>query len=114
MLGEKRIRDGIRCLPAGERVGEERGSSTGLPPASSGGWGLTCPEVRRGRVEKKGCAGHHGVMFDCSRNGVLRVDTSQKMYPADGAPRLHRLLLYTEDTYAVEGYPYFGALRGQI
>lgn len=25
-----------------------------------------------------------------------------------------RLFLYTEDTYEVEGYPYFGALRGQI
>ena len=64
-------------------------------------------------AEKAGCAGRHGVMFDCSRNGVLRVETVKERIRQMALLGYSRLFLYTEDTYEVEGYPYFGALRGR-
>ncbi len=56
---------------------------------------------------------HLGVMLDCSRNGVLRVE-SVKMYIRI-LERLgfQTLMLYTEDTYEVSGHPFFGYLRGR-
>lgn len=66
-----------------------------------------------GTEEKEGCAGRHGVMFDCSRNGVLRVDMIKERIRQMALLGYSRLFLYTEDTYEVEGYPYFGALRGR-
>lgn len=66
-----------------------------------------------GRGEKEGCAGYHGVMFDCSRNGVLKVDVVKERIRQMALLGYSRLFLYTEDTYEVEGYPYFGALRGR-
>lgn len=64
-------------------------------------------------VKKEGCSGHHGVMFDCSRNGVLRVDAVKERIRQMALLGYSRLFLYTEDTYEVEGFPYFGALRGR-
>mgnify|MGYP002974852637 CR=1 FL=1 len=52
-------------------------------------------------------------MFDCSRNGVLRVESIKKWIRRMALLGYSRLFLYTEDTYEVEGYPYFGALRGR-
>ena len=49
-----------------------------------------------------------GIMLDCSRNGVLKLQ-SVKQY-IDIMSRLGNncLMLYTEDTYEIEGQPYFG------
>ncbi len=66
-----------------------------------------------GRGEREGCSGRHGVMFDCSRNGVLKVDAVKERIRQMALLGYSRLFLYTEDTYEVEGYPYFGALRGR-
>lgn len=54
-----------------------------------------------------------GVMLDCSRNGVMKVE-SVKAY-ADMLAQMgyNTLMLYTEDTYQVDGQPYFGHLRGR-
>jgi len=54
-----------------------------------------------------------GVMLDVSRNAVMTVPRI-KEYVA----RLHKfgyntLMLYTEDTYEIEGEPYFGHKRGR-
>lgn len=59
------------------------------------------------------CQGKHGVMYDCSRNGVLRVESIKKWIRWQALLGLERLFLYTEDTYEVDTYPYFGALRGR-
>ena len=64
-------------------------------------------------MESSGSAGHHGIMFDCSRNGVLRVENIKGWIRQMALLGYSRLFLYTEDTYEVEGYPYFGALRGR-
>ena len=64
-------------------------------------------------AKKEGTKGRHGAMFDCSRNGVLRVESIKKWIRRMALLGYSRLFLYTEDTYEVEGYPYFGALRGR-
>ena len=56
---------------------------------------------------------HFGVMIDCSRNAVPKVSTVKKMIDALQKMGYNTLELYTEDTYEVEGEPYFGYLRGR-
>ena len=53
-----------------------------------------------------------GIMIDCSRNAVLTVDTVKDIIRRISAMGLNMAMLYTEDTYEIEGYPYFGYLRG--
>lgn len=54
-----------------------------------------------------------GAMFDCSRNGVLRPESVQFLLRKLALMGLDTVLLYTEDTYEVEGAPYFGYMRGR-
>ena len=54
-----------------------------------------------------------GIMIDCSRNAVMspaRVRDYIRMMSKLGYTYL---MLYTEDTYEVDGEPYFGYLRGR-
>lgn len=53
-----------------------------------------------------------GVMVDCSRNGVLRNEKVKELILLCALMGLNRLFLYTEDTFKLEKYPYFGYLRG--
>ena len=57
--------------------------------------------------------GNHGAMFDCSRNGVLKVDRIKQYIRFHSLLGLNQMMLYTEDTYEIKDYPYFGALRGR-
>lgn len=55
---------------------------------------------------------HFCAMLDCSRDGVMRPEEVKRF-----ASVLHDLgydsvMLYTEDTYEVEGEPWFGYMRG--
>ncbi|WP_129723763.1 beta-N-acetylhexosaminidase [Xylanivirga thermophila] len=54
-----------------------------------------------------------GPMLDVSRNAVLTVDSIKKYINKLAVMGLNSMMLYTEDTYAVEGYPYFGYMRGR-
>ena len=63
--------------------------------------------------ENQGVKGHTGFMFDCSRNSVLKVEMVKRLIRQTALMGLEWFLLYTEDTYEVKGYPYFGALRGR-
>lgn len=60
-----------------------------------------------------GCEGTHGVLYDCSRNGVLRIEQVKYYIRMQALMGLKYMYLYTEDTYEVEAFPYFGALRGR-
>lgn len=53
-----------------------------------------------------------GVMIDCSRNKVLNIDTLKKWIRNIALSGGNLILLYTEDTYELEGEPFFGYLRG--
>lgn len=54
-----------------------------------------------------------GAMVDCSRNGVMHAEAVRKMCRLTARMGFNALMLYTEDTYEVEGYPYFGYMRGR-
>ncbi|MFV0502392.1 MAG: beta-N-acetylhexosaminidase [Lachnospirales bacterium] len=53
-----------------------------------------------------------GVMIDCSRNAVLKVETVKKLMRYLCLMGYNSIQLYTEDTYELEEYPYFGYMRG--
>ncbi|MFS0823271.1 beta-N-acetylhexosaminidase [Bacillus sp. 1P02SD] len=54
-----------------------------------------------------------GVMLDVSRNAVLKVDEVQGLLRKLAIMGLNVVMLYTEDTYEVPDYPYFGYMRGR-
>lgn len=54
-----------------------------------------------------------GIMLDCSRNAVMRVEEVENMIDNMRAMGYNTLMLYTEDTYEVNNRPYFGYLRGR-
>jgi len=56
---------------------------------------------------------YFGVMIDCSRNGVMKPKQVMRFIDALAKMGYNMLELYTEDTYEVEGEPYFGYLRGR-
>ena len=56
---------------------------------------------------------HFGVMIDCSRGAVLNVSAVKKLIDTLQKMHYNALELYTEDTFAVDGEPYFGYLRGR-
>lgn len=54
-----------------------------------------------------------GTMIDCSRGAVMTVDAVKKWIDTTTDLGYNTLMLYTEDTYEIEGQPYFGYLRGR-
>ena len=54
-----------------------------------------------------------GVMLDASRNAVPTVNEVKKLLIHMALIGLDTLMLYTEDTYEVKEYPYFGYMRGR-
>ena len=54
-----------------------------------------------------------GVMIDMSRNAVMNLPALKKFISVLKKMGYNTVMLYTEDTYEVEGTPYFGYLRGR-
>lgn len=54
-----------------------------------------------------------GAMIDASRNAVLHVEGTKEFLRHMAKLGLNLAMLYTEDTYEVKEYPYFGYLRGK-
>lgn len=54
-----------------------------------------------------------GVMLDCSSNGVLTVEAVKKHVDVLSKMGYNCIQLYTEDTYEIDGEPWFGYLRGR-
>ena len=55
----------------------------------------------------------NGAMFDMSRNAVMKVGTVKLLLRKMALMGLNTFMLYTEDTYEIEEYPYFGYMRGR-
>lgn len=55
----------------------------------------------------------NGAMLDCSRNGVVNLNAAKQMIRYMALMGHNMLMLYTEDTYEVPEYPYFGYMRGR-
>ena len=54
-----------------------------------------------------------GVMIDCSRNGIMHLPALKKFIDRIAMMGYNQLYLHMENTYEVEGEPYFGYLRGR-
>lgn len=66
-----------------------------------------------GDTEQSPCFENLCYMADCSRNGVLTVPAAKKLILCLALMGYDSLMLYTEDTYTIPEYPYFGYLRGR-
>ena len=55
----------------------------------------------------------NGAMADVSRCNVLNTDTVKYMMRKMALMGMNQFMLYTEDVFEVEAYPYFGHLRGR-
>jgi hypothetical protein len=56
---------------------------------------------------------HLTYMQDNSRNAVCNIPSVQKTIRQLALMGYDSFMLYTEDTYEIEGYPYFGYMRGR-
>ncbi len=54
-----------------------------------------------------------GAMLDCSRGAVMKVEWVKDFMRHLARMGFNELMLYTEDTYEIDGYPYFGYMRGR-
>lgn len=54
-----------------------------------------------------------GTMVDVSRNAVLTVESTKTMLETIAIMGMNMFMLYTEDTYEIKNYPYFGYMRGR-
>ena len=80
------------------------------------GLSIAIDALREGKEKQESaeyCFDTCGLMLDLSRRGVLKVEGIHKVMRYMACMGLNRLGLYTEDTYEIEGYPYFGYLRGR-
>lgn len=63
-------------------------------------------------ITEHDCFEKNGLMLDVSRNGVMKPDAVKFLLRRMALMGLNMMMLYTEDTYEIENYPYFGYLRG--
>ena len=54
-----------------------------------------------------------GVMVDCSRDACYKAEAVENFIDVIARLGYNVLMLYTEDTYALDGEPYFGYMRGR-
>jgi len=54
-----------------------------------------------------------GVMIDMSRNAVMSMEGLKSFLLLLKKMGYNCVLLYTEDTYEVDGEPFFGYMRGR-
>lgn len=70
-----------------------------------------------GKIDGKYCENPRQSMLcymaDQSRNAVLNVESAKRMIRYLAALGFDSMMLYTEDTYEIEGQPYFGYMRGR-
>ena len=105
--------DGIRVSYDGTNA--KIGAAT--PAAIARGCFLLAMHISEGKTEIdieehthfKDC----GVMLDCSRCGVMKVEALKRYIDCMASLGMNMLLLYTEDTYEIEGRPFFGYMRGR-
>ena len=78
---------------------------------------LLCMNISEGKteinIEEKKHFDNLIFFLDCSRNGVMRVSAVKKYIDIIASLGFDALMLYTEDTYEIEGRPRFGYLRGR-
>ena len=89
----------------------ERRLRFGDIPSACRGLGYVLTDAESAAEGKSGFAGR-GLMYDMSRNAVFTLDTLKETIRRMALSGFNWLMLYTEDTYRLEGEDYFGYLRG--
>lgn len=69
--------------------------------------------IERQEIQEEPVFGHLTYMVDCSRNAVCSVEFVKEMIKKLALMGYDRLMLYTEDTYEIKEYPFFGYFRGR-
>ena len=64
------------------------------------------------KLAEKRAFNSNGAMLDVSRNAVLKVDAVKKLVRYLALMGHDTLYIYMEDTYKIDGYEYFGYMRG--
>ncbi len=79
--------------------------------------GLLCENLAEGKQEfeisEATGVEKTGLMIDASRNAVMTVDAIKEMTRYLAVMGYGLVMMYTEDTYEVKEYPYFGYMRGR-
>ncbi len=105
--------DGVKV----EYDGKKAKISGSTEPQIARGLFLFAMNVSEGKktvnIEEKPKFKTLGCMLDCSRNAVMKVDVVKKYIDCLVSLGMNMLMLYTEDTYEIEGRPLFGYMRGR-
>ncbi len=64
-------------------------------------------------IQERAAFENNGIMLESSRNAVLDVHAVKYILRKMALMGLNLAMLYTEDTYQLENYPYFGYGRGK-
>ena len=97
-------------------VDEKYSISYHTPSEFFRGLTILCDKIKKGEtdfcIKQKKHFDTCGIMIDVSRNAVLKVETVKKIIVYMAKMGFDLLMLYTEDTYKMDKYPYFGYMRG--
>ncbi len=110
-----RVTEGKGLRVEGDRQGAAIACDT--LPALARGFFRLAQELTAGQARVSLCEEPRfascGCFLDMSRHGVMTVDACKRYMDATAALGMNLIVLYTEDTYTVPEYPYFGYLRGR-
>lgn len=114
-LGEAGI--DVTCVPGDELAVESDGKSVTLTWAAPIQFyravSLIPLPLTSCSIREKARFQSSGIMFDCSRNAVLKPQALRFFFRKMALMGLNLGMMYTEDTYEVPGQPFFGYKRGR-
>lgn len=107
----------IHCQKGGALTVESDGTAVSLTWASPvefyRGLSLIPDPIAPCAIHEKARFETVGVMFDCSRNAVLKPEALRFFFRKMALMGLNMGMMYTEDTYEVPEQPFFGYKRGR-
>ena len=78
------------------------------------GIALLKTNIKRGdKIKQSRCFDSLAAFYDCSRNAVLHINMIKRFVIDIAALGFNQLYLYTEDTFEIPEFKYFGHLRGR-
>lgn len=107
----------VTCVPGDELAVESDGKSVTLTWAAPIQFyravSLIPLPLTACSIREKARFQSSGIMFDCSRNAVLKPQALRFFFRKMALMGLNLGMMYTEDTYEVPGQPFFGYKRGR-
>ena len=107
----------VTCVPGDELAVESDGKSVTLTWAAPIQFyravSLIPLPLTACSIREKARFQSSGIMFDCSRNAVLKPQALRFVFRKMALMGLNLGMMYTEDTYEVPGQPFFGYKRGR-